>query len=114
MDNPQYHTLVTGDISAVTQGYRMDVLPALLGSPHWHARLLNGSDYPLPGVVPLLSLPALVDRGFLHVAAVEPLRQLREHNALLFDFVLKRSLSHRGAVFAPEVFATRPFFFRPT
>jgi len=113
MDTPKYNGLVSGDISAVTQGNRMEVLGALLARPDWSARLLNGSDYPLPAIVPLTSLPALVDRGLLPADAVEPLRQLREHNALMFDFVLKRSLSYRGAAFAPEVFATRQFFTVP-
>lgn len=114
MDMPKYNGLVTGDISAVTQGNRMDVLGALLARPDWSPRLLNGSDYPLPAIVPLISLPALVDRGLLPADAVEPLRQLREHNALMFDFVLKRSLAWRGAAFAPAVFATRKFFARPS
>jgi hypothetical protein len=29
---------------------------------------------------------------------------------LLFDFVLKRALTHNGAGFAPAVFETAPFF----
>jgi hypothetical protein len=33
---------------------------------------------------------------------------------LMFDFVLKRSLSLQGQRFAPQVFETAPFFGRPT
>ena len=39
-----------------------------------------------------------------------PLRELRHANVLLFDFVLKRSLAHKGQAFAPGVFETTPFF----
>jgi mannonate dehydratase len=113
MDEPQYTRNLAGDISAVTQGNRMEVVATLLARGHWHARLLNGSDYPLPGVLPLISLPALVERGLLDPAAVAPLKEIRDHNALLFDFVLKRSLVNNGAGFARSVFETRPFFVSP-
>ncbi len=112
MDDPRYDANLVGDISAVTQGNRMEVVAALLARPQWHARLLNGSDYPLPGILPLVSLPALVERGLLDRDAVEPLRELREHNPLLFDFVLKRSLANGGRRFAASVFETRPYFSR--
>ena len=113
MDEPRYTRNLAGDISAVTQGNRMEVVATLLARGHWHARLLNGSDYPLPGVLPLISLPALVERGLLDPAAVAPLKEIRDHNALLFDFVLKRSLVNNGAGFARSVFETRPFFASP-
>ena len=113
MDDPRYARNLAGDISAVTQGNRMDVVATLLARRDWHARLLNGSDYPLPGVLPLISLPSLVERGLLDPAAVAPLKEIRDHNALLFDFVLKRSLVNNGAGFARSVFETRPFFASP-
>ena len=113
MDEPQYTRNLAGDISAVTQGNRMNVAATLLARRDWHARLLNGSDYPLPGVLPLISLPALVERELLDPAAVDPLKEIRNHNALLFDFVLKRSLVNNGAGFARSVFETRPFFASP-
>ena len=113
MDEPRYTRNLAGDISAVTQGNRMDVVATLLARRDWHPRLLNGSDYPLPGVLPLVSLPALVERGLLDPAAVAPLKEIRDHNALLFDFVLKRSLVNNGAGFARSVFETRPFFASP-
>jgi len=113
MDDARYRPNLVGDIAAVTQGNRMDVLGTLLERRDWHDRLLNGSDYPLPGVVPLISTQALVDRQWLAPAAVEPLRRLRDVNVLLYDFVLKRSLAIRGQGFAPGVFETAPYFVRP-
>ncbi len=110
MDEPRPRANLRGDISAVTQGNRMDVVEVLLARRDWHLRLVNGSDYPLPGILPLVSLPALVARGLLDPNAAAPLTELRNHNTLLFDFVLKRSLARDGAGFAPAVFATRAFF----
>jgi mannonate dehydratase len=114
MDDAQYRGNLYGDIAAVTQVNRMGSVAALLSRRDWHDRLLNGSDYPLPGIVPLVSLPALVEYRLLDAAAVEPLRRLREANVLLFDFVLKRSLAFDGKGFAPAVFATRRHFNRTT
>jgi len=42
--------------------------------------------------------------------AAPVLKQIRRHNPLLFDFVLKRSLRSRGKALATGVFETRKFF----
>lgn len=110
MDDPRYAATLAADISSVTQANRLDVVETLLARRDWHARLLNGSDYPLPGVVPLVSLRKLALRGLLVAEALPALAQLRNHNVLLFDFVLKRSLGNNGGGFARSVFETRPFF----
>jgi uncharacterized protein len=110
MDDERYRDNLYGDISAITQFNRMGVIATLLERPDWHPRLLNGSDYPLPGVVPLVSLEALASAQLLDAAAVEPLARLREYNVLLYDFVLKRSLAVGGQAFAASIFETAPFF----
>jgi mannonate dehydratase len=102
-----------GDISAMTQVNRAG--PALvrtLESTEWHARLLNGSDYPLPGVMPVFSVDYLVSLKLLPESAAQPLRDIRTHNPVLFDFVLKRALRSNGKAFASSVFETRGFFMR--
>ncbi|HAY26651.1 MAG TPA: amidohydrolase, partial [Candidatus Accumulibacter sp.] len=108
----RYRANLFGDISAITQGNRMSVVATLLERRDWHERLLNGSDYPLPGVVPLIPLQALVDWKLLDAAAVDVLRRLRDINVLLYDFVLKRGLQKDGQGFAKPVFETAPFFIR--
>lgn len=113
MDEPAYRANLYGDIAAITQGNRMGVVATLLERRDWHARLLNGSDYPLPGVVPLIYLQALAERQLLDPAALPAMRRLRDANVLLFDFVVKRSLALNGKGFAPSVFETAPFFQRP-
>jgi len=113
MDEPGYRANLVGDIAAITQGNRMGVVSTLFERHDWHDRLLNGSDYPLPGVVPLINLRALAERRLLDPAAIEPLRRLRDVNVLLFDFVLKRSLAVNGKGLPSSVFETAPFFRHP-
>jgi len=109
----QYRGRLFGDISAVTQLNRAnDVLVTLLEREDWHPRLLNGSDYPLPGVMPIFSVGDLVERGLLEASSGELLKTIRSHNPLLFDFVLKRSLRSNGKAFATVIFETRDFFLR--
>jgi mannonate dehydratase len=88
------------------------VLRKLLARKDWAGRLLNGSDFPLPGILPLFSLGTMVREGVLDPAAVPTIRELRQTNSLLFDFVLKRTLSYQGSGFPPSAFETRDFFVR--
>ena len=111
MGEKRYEKNLFADVSAMTQLNRAGpALARVLEEAAWHPRLLNGSDYPLPGIMPLFSLDYLVSLGLLASAAAPVLRTIREHNPLLFDFVLKRHLRSRGKGFAPGVFQTRAFF----
>ncbi len=93
MDEPANAPFLMADISAVyARNRRPEVWRKVLTSPAWHPRLLHGSDYPLPGVLPLYVPQKLVDARLLDSQDVAPLLRLREYNALLFDFVLKRRL----------------------
>lgn len=103
--------LLHGDISAITQRNRSPaVVRTLLEREDLHPRLLHGSDYPLPGVMPLTAPRVLARAGLLPTGAVADVDALRQHNPLLFDFTLKRLLSWQGQSFPPAVFHTRPFF----
>jgi mannonate dehydratase len=102
-----------GDISAMTQVNRAGpALARVVQSDAWHARLLNGSDYPLPGVMPIFSVDYLVALKMIEASAADVLREIRLHNPLLFDFVLKRTLRSNGKALAAGVFQTRQFFMR--
>ena len=111
---PLYSIVESLDLLGVPENEWKDyIIASLLARTDWHGRLLNGSDYPLPGVVPLVSLQGLVDAQLLDATAVKPLTRLRDSNVLLFDFVLKRSLRKNGQGFAATVFETAPFFTQP-
>lgn len=111
MDEKQYEGLLFGEISAMTQLNRMGVpLQTVIQRDDWHHRLVNGSDYPLPGVMPLFSTRRLAAEGYLPVQAVKPLTALRQHNPLLYDFVLKRQLRWQGKAFASHIFESRAVF----
>ncbi len=111
MQEPRYEGLLFGDISAVTQINRVGSgLEAMIRRNEWHARLLNGSDYPLPGILPLFSLKQLRRRGYITEREAGVLISIRRHNPLLFDFVLKRTLRVDGHAFGPAPFETRGFF----
>jgi mannonate dehydratase len=111
MEEPRYQRQLFGEISAVIQTNRIEfALAALIRRVEWHPRLINGSDYPLPGVVPIISLRRFVQQRFLTDAQAQVLSEIRRYNALLFDFVLKRSLVSDGQRFMPVVFESRRLF----
>jgi len=108
MDEPGYDGLLFGEISAITQINRFgNALDTLLTRDDWHHRLLNGSDYPLPGILPLFSLQQLQRNGFIRRQEAEVLSEIRDYHPLLFDFVLKRTLRFEEKAFDPAVFQTR-------
>jgi uncharacterized protein len=51
MGEPRYEKLLFGDISASPQLNRAGAISTIIGNQAWHPRLLNGSDYPLPGTL---------------------------------------------------------------
>jgi predicted TIM-barrel fold metal-dependent hydrolase len=111
MNETRYESVLFGEVSALTQANRKEsVVAALIRRVEWHPRLINGSDYPLPGVIPLISLRRFVKQGFLTDPQAEVLSEIRRYNPLLFDFVLKRSLVSGGQRFMPVVFESRRLF----
>jgi uncharacterized protein len=111
MNEPRYQGRLYGDISAVTQANRTEsVLSTLIRRVEWHPRLIDGSDYPLPGVMPLFSLRRFVRQQFLTDTQAQVLSEIRPYNPLLFGFVLKRSLVSDGQRFTPVVFESRRVF----
>lgn len=114
MDEPAWEGRLFGELSTVTQVNRRDeVLTTLLGRRDWQTRLINASDYPLPGIVPLFSPGYFAEHGWLSGEQDALLRRIRSHNPLLFDFLLKRMLRIDGQGLAPQAFMTRRHFERP-
>ena len=112
----QYEGSLFADISALTAiNRRPRVLRELLRAPELHHRLLNGSDYPLPALGPLLFNPGKLRLdGLLGERESRLCKAVGRVNPLLLDFVLKRSIRvddsdgvHR---FADRVFETSRVF----
>jgi mannonate dehydratase len=110
MDESRYNSLLYADISALTLRNHAWVIPDLLQRQAWHSRLLNGSDYPLAGILPLFNLDSFVSENLLAQEAVPVLNAIQKYNPLLFDFALKRLLRNGSAQFPVSVFETRRFF----
>ena len=93
MEDPNYRGRLFGDLSAITQINRLPApLQTLLARPDFDGRLLNGSDYPLPGVDLIIWTRRLVELKMISAAERKALNEVWKRNPLLFDFVLKRTL----------------------
>ncbi|MBI5364185.1 MAG: amidohydrolase family protein [Planctomycetes bacterium] len=99
-----------GEISAVVLANRAtSVVGTLLERTDLHARLVNGSDYPLPAIRVVWSARRFANDGYLTDEEARALEELYDYNPLVFDFVLKRTLKHpkTGARFADDVFLVK-------
>jgi predicted TIM-barrel fold metal-dependent hydrolase len=113
MEEKRFEKNLHGDISAMTQVNRAGpALAQVIERADWHPRLLNGSDYPLPGLMPVFSVEYLVSLKLIEEKAAPVFKEIRLHNPLLFDFALKRHLRSNGRALSPGVFETRSFFMR--
>jgi predicted TIM-barrel fold metal-dependent hydrolase len=111
MDDTKYEGLLFGDISAMTQQNRLGApLTTILERADLHARLVNGSDYPLPAINIVISTRALVRGGYITAAERAGVNEIYDYNPLLFDFVLKRMLKRPGTGrrLPASVFMTHP------
>ena len=107
IDSPDYRGRVYGDLSAVVlEGRQPGALARLISTPQWHPWLLNGSDYPGPGIVAVMGTKGLVEEGVLAAKDAERLGHIQQHNPLLFDFLLKRCLAWKGERWPASVFET--------
>ena len=95
MNETKYRGLLFGEISAMVQFNRMPgPISTLLKRQDLHPRLVNGSDYPLPAINALIRTRSLASDGFITSDERTALNEIYNHNPLLFDFVLKRTLRH--------------------
>jgi hypothetical protein len=114
MDEPRWQGLLFADISAATQANRIpEPLATMIRREDLHARLVNGSDYPLPAVNVVIRTGRLVSLGMLTEDERTALNELYDVNPLVFDFALKRTLRVRDPDgrehrFAASVFEEHP------
>lgn len=112
MDEPAWRGQLLGDISALFQVNRpASAWRTVLARQDWHARLLHGSDWPLPGVRWLFRPASLAAAGLLDERELAPLAELQAANPLLFDLALKRRVRlPDGRALRPCVFETARHF----
>jgi mannonate dehydratase len=111
MEESRYDNQLYGDLAAVGQLMRAgDALRTLLKRRDWHTRLVYGSDYPLPGVMPVFAPRALAADGFLKQEEALFLSELRHYNPLLFDIALMRLVAVDDRRFDAAAFASRRIF----
>jgi len=110
MSEERYRGRLFGDISAMTQFNRLSVLRQVAASPELQARLVNGSDYPLPAMDCVIWTAQLVRMGRITSAERRSLNEIFRRNPLLFDFVLKRILRDpkTGQRLSDHVFSVVP------
>jgi len=114
MDTPDYKTLAYGEISALTLVNHAWAIKPVLARTDWHDRLVNGSDYPLPAIMPLINTRQLYQKGLLDREHLPFLQALKRYNPLMFDFALKRLIRYNDNTFSPSIFETRHFYDTPT
>lgn len=116
MGEEKYQGLLFGDISAVMQCNRFgEALETLLRRKDLHARLVNGSDYPLPAINVLIRTGSLESAGFISKAERRSLNEIYEWNPLVFDTVLKRTVRAPGGGerFPASIFVENPAIVKP-
>jgi len=92
-DDPNYRQNLYADISALTFLNRSaETIRKVIVRDDLHARLVNGSDYPLPGIDILVSTRWLAYHDLIDSEVQSVLNEVYETNPLLFDFAVKRSL----------------------
>ena len=111
MGEEKYQSQLYGDISAVTQINRsQSALETIYIHDEWHDRLVYGSDYPLPGVMPVFSPQTSVDRGYISSNQAQILSEIRTYNPLMFDVLYKRMIRIQGKKLSNSAFHTRSVF----
>jgi mannonate dehydratase len=93
----------------ITLANRAEYVPRILAERAWHPRLLNGSDYPLPGIMPITSVKDLVSLGVLDEKLVRRCAAARIQFAPL-RLRPQAQPEARGEASPPSVFETRAFF----
>lgn len=109
--DPAYRDRLFADTSALTFVNRSgDVLREALTATQHHDRLVNGSDYPLPAIDPVISTRLLQWHGYLDEGKRALCEEVFRANPMLFDFVVKRLLEveseHGVARFPKSMFET--------
>lgn len=107
-----------GEVSTVPYLGTHDRLERLMSDPLVLCRIVNGSDYPLPGIAMARPTDRLLKAGYLTWAGDKTpdaadhrraaLDEIYGFNPLLFDFVMKRTIRVAGRKLPNAVFGNLP------
>jgi len=112
MGEQQWEGRLWGEVSAMTIVNRVGTpLREVLSDEGLKARLVNGSDYPLPAINVLMQTRAVENEGFITSEERAVLNEIDQHDPLLFDFVMKRCLKWKGSKLPDATFMVRPEVF---
>jgi mannonate dehydratase len=112
MGEKQWEGLLFGELAALAQVNRLPrAMEILLERDDLQRRLVNGSDYPLPAINALVQTSALVKHGFLTEEERTLINEVNQHDPLLMDFVIKRTVRKNGKRLGDDVFMVRPELF---
>ncbi|MDH3240059.1 MAG: hypothetical protein OEO83_05265 [Alphaproteobacteria bacterium] len=114
----RYPSNLFGEISAVPYLGTHPRLERLMSNPMILCRLVNGSDYPLPGIAITRPTDRLLKAGYLSWPGDRGLQEAERrkdaldeiygYNPLLFDFVMKRTIRVKGRKLPDSVFGALP------
>jgi len=108
MADPKWEGKLFGDLSALALVNRVGKpLQHVLEHDALQGRLCNGSDWPLPAINVVMQTRAVVAHGFLTEAQRTLLNEIDQHDPLLMDFVLKRTVRSNGKGLRDDCFQVR-------
>ncbi|MBV1911284.1 MAG: amidohydrolase family protein [Kangiellaceae bacterium] len=111
MNDDNYANNCLGDISAINLINREPKeIRQIIENQDWHSRLLYASDFPLPGVMPIISSKNLASNGLIAQSAVSFLNDVRPYSPWLYDFLIKRLMQFDGLRLSTQVFQTQRHF----
>jgi len=111
MNDPNYKLNCCADISAINLINReAKEIHQIIENQEWHPRLLYASDFPLTGVMPIISSKNLAANGLIEKSHVDFLNSVRPYSSWLYDFLIKRLMQSNGSSFLNDVFHTRRHF----
>ncbi len=95
MQDKKYEGLAYGELSGTTIHTRIGrPFNTILEHPELKKRIVNGSDYPLPGINLLYRTKQYLELGYITEEEREALNEIYRYNPLLFDLISKRVLKH--------------------
>ncbi len=107
LDEPRWRGLLFAELASTTFDHHVGgPLDTLLERDDLHARIVHGSDYPLPGINVVTRTSRLASDGYITEDEAEWLDEVYGYNPLLFDLLVKRTVRHpsSGRRFEPSVF----------